>query len=230
MQEQPRERIRGGGCVLGGLPHDGVAAQERGHEVPRGHRNGEVARGDDGRSADRHAEGEQLLVGHLRRDGVPVEPPTLPQEEVAGVDDLLDLAAGLADRLADLPRDQLRERLEVRFHEAAELLDHSAAHGCGDSRPRRLRCTGDAAGLHEGGVVGEGDLGHHVVEMCRVQGGERAAGRAVDGGAGDDRGDGSRHVLMVRARSTGSGGRRFAVPRPPEPGLPFRASGSAWVG
>ena len=91
--EQPRQRVAQRGGVLRRLPDDGVAAQDRRDEVPGRHGDREVAGGDDRRHADRDAEGEELLVGHLRRHGLPVQAPALAEEEVAGVDDLLDLAA-----------------------------------------------------------------------------------------------------------------------------------------
>ena len=85
------------------LPHSSA-----GHEVPGRHRDREVAGRDDHRDADRDAEREQLLVRHLRGDRLPVEPASLAEEEVAGVDDLLHLAERLGVRLADLPRDEPR--------------------------------------------------------------------------------------------------------------------------
>ena len=56
-----------------------------------------------GRGPDRDPEGEQLLVGHLAGDRLAVQPPALAEEEVAGVDDLLDLAQRLR-RTACRPR------------------------------------------------------------------------------------------------------------------------------
>ena len=94
--------------VLGRLPDDRVAAQDRRHEVPGRHGDGEVAGGDDRGDADRHAEREELLVRHLRRHGLAVEAPALAEEEVARVDDLLHLAERLGVRLADLARDEPR--------------------------------------------------------------------------------------------------------------------------
>ena len=101
------------------------------------------------------AEGEQLLVGHLRRHGLAVEPPALADEEVAGVDDLLDLAERLGVGLADLARDQARERLLVVLHEPAELLDRAAAHGRGHRGPLALRRARGLAGGDEGAGVAE---------------------------------------------------------------------------
>ena len=109
--------------VLRGLPDDRVAAQDRRDEVPGGHGHREVAGGDDRRHADRVAEGEELLVGHLARHGLPVQAPALGEEEVAGVDDLLHLAERLGVRLADLARDEPGERLLVVLDDPADLLD-----------------------------------------------------------------------------------------------------------
>ena len=92
-----RQRVAERGAVLRRLPDDRVAAQDRRHQVPGGHGDREVAGGDDRRHADRHPEREELLVRHLRRHGLPVQPPALAEEEVAGVDDLLDLAERLRD-------------------------------------------------------------------------------------------------------------------------------------
>ena len=66
-EEQLGERLAERRRVLGRLPDDGVAAQQRRDEVPGRHRDREVAGGDDRRHPDRVAEGEQLLVGQLAR-------------------------------------------------------------------------------------------------------------------------------------------------------------------
>ena len=65
--EQLGQRVAEGGGVLRRLPHHGVAAEQRRDEVPGRHRHREVAGRDDAGDPDRDAEGEQLLVAHLRR-------------------------------------------------------------------------------------------------------------------------------------------------------------------
>ena len=97
------------------------------------------------RRPDRHAEREQLLVRHLARHRLPVEPAALAEEEVAGVDDLLHLAARLGERLADLPGDQPGQRLVVRLDEPADRGDHPAAHRGGHGGPVPLRASRGAA-------------------------------------------------------------------------------------
>src|SRR3954447_25621590 len=88
-EEELGHRLRRRGGVFGWLPHHRVSAQQRRDQVPGRHRNREVAGGDVRRYAHRDAEGEELLVGHLRWDRLAVETPTLAKEEAAGVDDLL---------------------------------------------------------------------------------------------------------------------------------------------
>ena len=132
VQDELRERLGDRGRVLRGFPHDGVPAQEPGHQVPRGHRDREVPGRDDGGDPNGHPKREELLVRHLRWHRHAVEPPPLAEEERAGVDDLLDLAPGLLDRLADLVGDQPSERLGVVLDEPPQLLDRTAAHGRGD--------------------------------------------------------------------------------------------------
>ena len=112
------------------------------------------------------AEGEQLLVGHLRGHGLAVEPPALADEEVAGVDDLLHLAERLGVGLADLARDQARERLLVVLDEPAELLDRAPAHGRGHGGPLALGRARRLAGGDEGAGVAEQDVGDGLA-TCR---------------------------------------------------------------
>ena len=110
--------------IAGTRYHDGTATGKLPGRDDRGH-------------ADRRPEGEELLVRHLARHGLAVEPPALAEEEVAGVDDLLHLAERLRVGLADLARDQARERLLVLLHEATDLLDRLAAHRRRDRGPAR---------------------------------------------------------------------------------------------
>ena len=191
VQDQLREGLGGRRRVLGGFPDDRVPAQQGGHEVPRRDRDGEVAGGHDRGDADGRAEREELLVRHLRRDRLPVEPAPLTEEEVARVDDLLDLAARLPDRLADLARDQLRERLEVLLDEPPELLDRPASDRRRDVGPRRLRRLRAPARLEEGRGVGELRFHDRLVEMSRVRDRHGAARRALDGAAVEEGGNGA---------------------------------------
>ena len=199
--EQLGERGAGRGGILGRLPDDRVAAQDRRHEVPRRDGDREVAGGDDGRHADRHAEGEQLLVGHLGRDRLPVQPPALADEEIARVDDLLHLAQRLGVGLADLARHQPRQRLLVGLHEASHLGDHAAAGRRGHRGPGALRRARGARRVLEALRVRQQDVGDDLGQQCGVGRLEAAAGRVGALLATDDR----------RGRAGGRGGVGHAV-------------------
>ena len=208
--QELRHRAADRRAVLGRLPDDRVAAQDRRHEVPRRHRAGEVAGGDDRRDADRRAEREQLLVGHLGRDRLAVQPAALAEEEVARVDDLLDLAERLRVRLADLARDQARERLLVGLDQPPDLRDHAPADRRRHRGPRGLRGARRAARVDEAVGVREQHLGDDVGAVGRVGRLQPPAGRvaallAVDdrccgaeggGGVGHDR-----HLRTSQARA-----------------------------
>ena len=199
--------------VLGRLPDDGIAAQDRRHQVPRRHGDREVARGDDRRDTDRHPEREQLLVRHLRRHGLPVQPPALAEEEVARVDDLLHLAERLRIRLADLARDQRSKCLLVGLDQPADLRDHATARRSRHRRPFLLRGARGARGVDERRRIAEQHLGDDVVGAGRIRGGQAAAGSVAANLAADDRGDGGRgngggHGLHTSAAPTTLSGSR----------------------
>ncbi len=177
-QDQLGERLRARGRVDRRLPHDGVAAQQRRHDVPGRHRHREVPGGDHHHDADRLPEGEQLLVRHLRRHGLAVEAPALPEEEAAGVDDLLHLAAGLGQRLADLARHQAGQRLGVGLDEVPQVRDDAAADRRGHVRPVRCRRPCGGAGVQQVGGAGEAHLGDHLVEVSRIRRAGHGPGRS----------------------------------------------------
>jgi hypothetical protein len=188
-EEELGERVAERGRVLGRLPNHGVAAQDRRHEVPGGDGDREVARGDDRRDADRHPEREELLVRHLGRHGLPVQPAALADEEVAGVDDLLHLAERLGVRLADLARDEARERLLVGLDEAADVGDHASARGRRYLGPVCAGGARGAAGVDERGGVAEEHLGHGLGGVGGVRGGQSPARGVGERLPADDGGD-----------------------------------------
>ena len=124
---------------------------------------GEVPRRHDGGHPHRRAEREQLLVDHLAGHRLPVEAPPLREEEVAGVDDLLHLAARLPQWLADLARDQPGERLGVLLDEPPELLDRATAHRSRGSSPAGLCLARDTTAVEERVGVTERGLAERVV-------------------------------------------------------------------
>src|ERR671918_38611 len=191
--EQLRERLRRGRRILGGLPHHGIPAQQRRHEIPGRNCYREVPRGGDRRHADWVPEREQLFVRQLTRHRHPVEAAPFRHEEVARVDDFLNRAARLLDRLSDLARHDPRQRLCVLLDKPAELLDGAPANGRWHPRPRHLRFTSGTARLHERRRVAETCFGDLLVEPRGVRDVERSTRRVQDPPAVDERGDRMRH-------------------------------------
>ncbi len=176
------ELVEGGrddGGVVGRLPHDRVAGQQRRDDVPGRHRDREVAGGDHRDGADRLAEGEELLVRHLARHRLPVQPAALAEEEVAGVDDLADLAERLGVRLADLGGDQPGQRLGVVLDQPADVGDGPAADGRRDRRPVGLGRDGRLGGGDERVGVAERDLADDLGQPGRVGAVRRSARRSA---------------------------------------------------
>ena len=121
------------------------------------------------------AEGEELLVWHLRGDGLAVEAPALAGEEVAGVYDLLHLAQCLGVRFADLTRHQPRERLLVVLDDAPDLLYHLRPDRGGDRGPLPLRLARGPARLDERLGITQKHLGHRLGRARRVRRGHAPA-------------------------------------------------------
>src|SRR5205823_3088154 len=124
--------------------------------------------------------------------------------------DLLHLAERLGVGLADLARDEPRERLLVVFHKPADLLDRTAADWRGHVRPGLLGLARRAAGGHEGGGVAEEHLGDDVRATGGVGWGEAPTGGvrlrppADHGGDGARGGKGVGHAWIVEPARVGT--------------------------
>ena len=171
--EDLRHCLRDCCSLLCRLPHDRVARHERRNDVPGGHGRREIPRGDDHCRAHGHPEREELLIGHLTRHRLAVEPPPLAEEEVARVDDFLHVPERLGVHLAHFTRDQLGQRFLVGLEEASNLGDDTSARGGWDRGPGGLRILGRPAGRHDVGAGRERVLQHDIVETCWIPGGVR---------------------------------------------------------
>jgi hypothetical protein len=148
LGDRPREhRVAGQGGErgqLGGLPDDRVAADQGDGGVPRPHRGREVEGGDH---AD-HAEGvpglHQPVTGALRGHGAAVQLARQPDREVADVDHLLDLTAGLGGDLPGLDTHQDREVVLVLGQQLAEPLHQRPARRRRHPAPDAERLVGAA--------------------------------------------------------------------------------------
>ena len=88
------EVVGGERGVFGGLDDAGVAADERGEELPRGDGHGEVPRRDHAADADRHAQRHGEFVGQLRGGGLAEEAAAFAGHVKGSVDGFLHVAAG----------------------------------------------------------------------------------------------------------------------------------------
>ena len=168
LERELGEPERGERRQLRRLEHDGVAAGERGAELPRRDVEREVPRDDQPDDAERLAErhvdaardGDRLAV--LLVDGAGVE--------VEDVGDHADLAARAGDRLADVLRLDPRELFVVLLDERREPAQQPAAVGGRDGPPggKRRPCPRD-------GRVG-------LVDPSLLEGRDRLLGRRVENG------------------------------------------------
>ena len=162
-QPQRRERRQ-----RGGLEHDGVAARERGAELPARDVEREVPGDDQPDDAERLAEGrgdpaadgDRLAVVLVDRAGV----------EVQHLRDHPDLAARAGDRLADVLGLDLRELLGVLLDERRQPPQQPGPVGRRDCAPGGVRRLGP----RDGGV---GLLDARLLELR-----DRLLGRRVEHG------------------------------------------------
>ena len=128
------------GVELGGLEDDGVAGREGGAELPGGDVEREVPGDDQADDAERLAErhvdaagdGDRLAVALVDRAGV----------EVEDVGHHSDLAAGAADRLADVVGLDPRELFVVLLDERREPSEQPSAVGGRNRPPSRKGASG----------------------------------------------------------------------------------------
>jgi hypothetical protein len=90
--------------VFRGLEHDGVAAEQRGEELPRRDRHREVPRRDQRADPHRNAHGHGELVRQLGRRGDAEQAPSFAAGVKSGVDPLLDVPPRLFQDLSHLAR------------------------------------------------------------------------------------------------------------------------------
>ncbi len=127
LDEQLHEALREHRRVVRGLEDDGVAADERRHDLPRRDGDGEVPRRDHADHADGLPDAHLELVGQLGGRRVAEESTSFAGHVVAHVDRFLDVAARLGEHLPHLARHELRELVLVLCHERAEAEEDLAA-------------------------------------------------------------------------------------------------------
>ena len=120
---------------LGGLPDDGVAADERERSVPAPDGDGEVEGGDDAGDAERVPGLHHAMIGAFGRDGETSELAREAGGEGADVDHLLHFAEAFGEDLAGFEGDEAAEGVDVGAELFAEETDELAAFRRGDVAP-----------------------------------------------------------------------------------------------
>ena len=138
------------GRVLRGLDDAGVAGDERGEELPRWNRHGEVPGRDHGANADGLADGHGELVGQLGGHGVAEHAAAFTGHEVSGVDGFLGVAACFFQDLAHFASHVAGVVFLALFKNLGGAIEHFGAAGRGNETP-----LGKGAG---GGVDGGIDV------------------------------------------------------------------------
>ena len=125
----------GEGSLFGGLPDDGVAADQGEGGVPTPDGDGEVEGGDDADDAERVPRLHHAVAGAFGGDGEAGELAGEAGGEGADVDHLLDFAEAFGEDFSGFDGDEAAEGVEVGAEFFAEEPDEFAAFGCGDGAP-----------------------------------------------------------------------------------------------
>src|SRR6266540_3426029 len=135
LREQLDEALTERRCVSGGFEDDGVAADERGRDLPGRDRDREVPRRDRADDADRLPHAHVELVAQLGRSRLAEQAPPFPGHVEAHVDRLLHVAAGLGLHLPHLVAHQVGEVVLLLGEEIREAVQNLAALRCGHEPP-----------------------------------------------------------------------------------------------
>ena len=135
---------RGERRLLGRLPDDGVAADERESGVPAPHSDGKVEGGDDADDAERVPGLHHAVVGALGGQCKPRELTRKPSGEGADVDHLLDLPKAFGEELSGLDRNEAAERGQGSAQLLAEEPDELTAFGGWNASPLLRGCVARA--------------------------------------------------------------------------------------
>jgi hypothetical protein len=141
---------------------EGVAAGERGRELPHRDHGREVERRDAGDDPERLAEREQIDAGAGALAELALQQMRNAAGELDHFEPALDVAFGVGDGLAVLGGEQLGEAVELLLHQLEELEQNPRAPLRVGGGPGRLRRLGIGDRLLDLRLAGEGDLGLHL--------------------------------------------------------------------
>ena len=188
LHQQLGEPHRHRWIALRRLEDEGVAAGERGRELPHRDHGREVERRDAGDDAERLAQREQIDAGSGALAEFALQQVRDAARELDHFESALDVAFGVGDGLAVLGGQELGEAVELLLHELEELEQDPRASLRIGRGPGRLRRLGIGDGRLHFRSLGEADLGLHLAGIG-VENVATAAGRARDLLAADEMAD-----------------------------------------
>ena len=169
LDHQLGQQQRHAGVALGGLQDEGVAAGNRGPELPHRDHGREVERGDAGHHAKRLAHGIDVDAGAGVVGELALHEVRHATGELDDLDTTLDIALGVGDGLAVFASENIGQLVVVARHQLDELHQHAGA---------ALRVGGSPGRLCSLGIL---DRGRHLDLGCqRRLGADGAVQRLVD--------------------------------------------------
>lgn len=133
------ERQRRIGRELGRLDHHGAAGGQRRRDLAGDHRIGKIPRRDDAAHAHRLLQHDDAPVLRRRGDGVAVDAARFLGEPFDEGRAIADFAFGLVQRLALFRRQDQREIIQMRQHQAVPGFQQGSTLGVGLLLPRPVR-------------------------------------------------------------------------------------------
>ncbi len=219
FQRQLGHQQRAGRVPLGGLQHEGVAADDGHRPHPQRHHDREVERRDAGRDPERL----ELAPGVDRRPDIAAVLALEQLRRIAGELDVLDAALQLAVRVADdlavlggqqrtdLVRMFLEQLLELAHHAGALERRRGAPGRVGGLRRRDRLLDRRGVGQQHALLGAAGGRVEHVLGAAAA-GDELAVDQVADGRqAGAGARAGQKGVLVHGGRNFRGGGRLRAV-------------------
>ncbi len=177
---------RGERGVVGGLDDAGIAANQRGQELPGGDGHGEVPGGDHAADADGQADGHGEFVAQLGGGGDAEEAAAFAGHVEGGVDGFLNVATGFGEHFAHLARHVPGVLLLAIDENLTGAVEDFGAFGGGSQPPGFEGLSGGGNGSVD--VLGGGglELANDVVVAGGIDIEEGFAGAGGDPLAADE--------------------------------------------
>ncbi len=190
LDHQGGQHHRHAGIALGGLQDEGVAAGDRGRELPHRDHRREVERRDAGDDAERLPHRIDVDAGAGAFGVFALHQVRNAAGELDDFEAALDVALGVGNGLAVLARQEVCELVVIALRQFEKLHHHARAALRIGVGPLDLRIPGVLDGGADLGLGGQRHLGLDVAGH-RLEHVGRPSGRALDLFAADEMSDGT---------------------------------------